>query len=113
MQLLGAQEKAMLEESMAQLKIDFGELTKNVEAERTALRAQVYKVERARRENESERMIYIHIHINTYIYIYRYIHIYVYTYTYTYICSLSLSLSTGTRRRGGPRTPHRQKKTTM
>ena len=50
MQLLGAQEKAMLEESMAQLKIDFGELTKNVEAERTALRTQVYKVERERRE---------------------------------------------------------------
>ncbi len=40
-----SQEKGVLEEAMAQLKTDFAELSKNVEAERVALRAQIYKAQ--------------------------------------------------------------------
>ena len=40
-----SQEKGVLEEAMAQLKADFAELSKNVEAERVALRAQIYKAQ--------------------------------------------------------------------
>ena len=35
----------MLEEAMAQLKLEFADLSANVDAERTSLRAQIYKAQ--------------------------------------------------------------------